>query len=503
MSKQDTHLNSYPETDKPVDIHDQIKATWRGKIWDTFDLPPAERRLMLKVDGFLLTFASLGYFIKNLDQTNVNNAFLSGMQEDLGMWGNELVTSTSIWTARYVLGQIPSNLLLTRVSPRWVIPSLELAWGVCTLAAYRVSSYRQLYVLRFLVGLFESGFYPGIHYLLGGWYTPRETGKRAMIFWLSGSVGQMFSGFLQAAAYNHLSGRYGLPGWRWLFIIDAIITIPIALFGYVFLPGLPLQDKKEWWLRREENELAQKRLSHLGRKGRTPWSWAKVRRLFSTWHIYLLPFLYVFWNNGCVQQPMGYYLKRFNKKPYPVPGQHYSVAQINNLPLPATAFFVVMALTFAWLSDGPFRGRRWPFIYIGSLIGLPISISLRTIPLYKDIKGHFALYWLCQIGQGAGPLILTWINEINAHDTEKRALLVAMGNDFAYIVQAVGPLFYWKTTDFRRHVKVSLTTVVLALLRKDRRMGQAPPVIETSESDVEIIDGLQTPDGSTDKRFGP
>ncbi len=118
------------------------------------------------------------------------------------------------------------------------------------------------------------------------------------------------------------------------------------------------------------------------------------------------------------------------------------------VPLPATAFFVVMSLTFAWLSDGPFRGRRWPFIYIGSLIGLPISISLRTIPLYKNIKGHFALYWLCQIGQGAGPLILSWINEINAHDTEKRALLVAMGNDFAYVVQAVGPLFYWKTTDF-------------------------------------------------------
>lgn len=68
----------------------------------------------------------IGYFLKNLDQSNVNNAFLSGMKEDLAMNGNQLVTSTSIWTVGYVIGQIPSNLLLTRVSPRWVIPSVRL-----------------------------------------------------------------------------------------------------------------------------------------------------------------------------------------------------------------------------------------------------------------------------------------------------------------------------------------------------------------------------------------
>lgn len=69
-------------------------------------------------------YEQLGYFLKNLDQTNVNNAFLSGMKEDLSMYGNELVTSTSIWTVGYVIGQIPVNLLLTRVSPRWVIPAV-------------------------------------------------------------------------------------------------------------------------------------------------------------------------------------------------------------------------------------------------------------------------------------------------------------------------------------------------------------------------------------------
>jgi hypothetical protein len=189
--------------------------TWKGYLWDTWDLPQDQRRLLFKVDALVLTFSSIGYFLKNLDQTNVNNAFLSGMKEDLGMWGDELVTSTShlgfhfwwcnligwcgitgggcchlrglsaatcdrgcsgvgwtgtarmdrlimmgylgvsIWTVGYVIGQIPSNLLLTRVSPRYVIPSLEVGWGIATIATSAVQSYRSLYALRFLVGFFE------------------------------------------------------------------------------------------------------------------------------------------------------------------------------------------------------------------------------------------------------------------------------------------------------------------------------------------------------------
>jgi ACS family pantothenate transporter-like MFS transporter len=103
----------------------------------------------------LTKLSQIGYFLKNLDLYNVNNAFLSGMEEDLQMYGNQLVTSTSIYTVGYVIGQIPSNLLLTRVTPRWVIPALEVGWGIATICTSAVKSYKALYALRFLVGLFE------------------------------------------------------------------------------------------------------------------------------------------------------------------------------------------------------------------------------------------------------------------------------------------------------------------------------------------------------------
>ncbi|OJJ50431.1 hypothetical protein ASPZODRAFT_2118009 [Penicilliopsis zonata CBS 506.65] len=453
--------------------------SWKGYLWDTWELPHDQRWLLFKLDAFVLTFASIGYFLKNIDLTNVSNAYLSGMEEDLAMYGDQLVTSTSIWTVGYVIGQIPSNLLLTRLSPRWVIPSLEVGWGIATICTSTVKSYKSLYVVRFLVGLFESGFYPGIHYLLGSWYTPREIGKRAMIFWLAGSVGSLFSGFLQAAAYTNLDGVDGHAGWRWLFIIDGIITLPLAVAGYIFFPNLPQSGNQTWWISEEEHRLAVKRMEAVGRAGKEPWSKAKAKRIFLSWHTYLLreigpifmpmvnanqlALAYVIWNNGLPQAAMGYWLKSFNDAPYPVPGKSYTVPQINDLPLVTIALFIFVSFFWGWLSD-IFGGARWPFIHIGAVVTFIFCLLMRQMPLYTNIPGRMAVYWLSEIGWGAGPLILSWINEICSADTEKRALIVAMANDLAYVVQAIAPNFVWKTVDFPAAKKGYLFCLVLQIL---------------------------------------
>lgn len=109
-----------------------------------------------------------------------------------------------------------------------------------------------------------------------------------MIFWLAGSIGSMFSGFLQAAAYTNLNGVHGHAGWRWLFIIDGIITLPLAVCGYIFFPNLPQGGKKTWWTTEEEHILSIKRMESVGRVGKTPWTWVKLKRLLESWHFYVL-----------------------------------------------------------------------------------------------------------------------------------------------------------------------------------------------------------------------
>lgn len=102
---EDSGTNSIHQ--EPTNIATTPKKTWRSYIWDTFDKSPEERRFLFKLDAVVLSLASLGYFIKYLDQVNINSAFVSGMKEDLGLYGNQLNYITTAWTVGYVIGEIP------------------------------------------------------------------------------------------------------------------------------------------------------------------------------------------------------------------------------------------------------------------------------------------------------------------------------------------------------------------------------------------------------------
>lgn len=107
-----------------------------------------------------------------------------------------------------------------------------------TLLTYKVHSVGALKALRFLVGAFESGFIPTIYYLMGSWYKPSEVARRAGFFYMGQFLGLLSSGLLASAALN-LDGVGGFEGWRWVFIVDSICTLPLAVVGYFIIPGTP------------------------------------------------------------------------------------------------------------------------------------------------------------------------------------------------------------------------------------------------------------------------
>lgn len=101
------------------------------------------------------------------------------------------------------------------------------------LALFKCNHAYQFYVLRFFIGLFESAAWPGVMYCLGSWYRKSELSRRSGLFVMSGVIGQMFSGYLQAALFTGMHGKGGMSAWRWLFIFDFILALPVAVYGFV------------------------------------------------------------------------------------------------------------------------------------------------------------------------------------------------------------------------------------------------------------------------------
>ncbi|KAK8869724.1 hypothetical protein IAR55_000292 [Kwoniella newhampshirensis] len=500
MSNEKTTSRGYEDTvvlqgqklDVPQQFQAPPKASWKGRIWDTFDAPPEERKLLFKLDAVLLVFGCLGWFVKNLDQENLSTAFVSGMKEDLNMYQNQLTTATTMWTVGYCIGQIPSNMVLLKVSPRIWLPFLEGVWGLCTLLTYRVSNYHQLYALRFFVGLAESGMYPALHWILGSYYKPNELAKRASLLGTSAGLGTLFSSILQAAAYTNLDGHHNLAGWRWLFIIDAVITLPIAMLGLIFLPAVPghSQEKPTFWLSQDDLNLCRARMESVGRAPQKPLTWKRVLGYAKGWQFYLLPLMYMVWNNSIKMSGiMAFWLK---DKHNPV---QRGVAERNHLVMPITVVGIVAGWMGGWLSDGVFQGRRWPFIMIANIITLVTALVLVNIPLWGDLKAHFAMYYLSGAGGNVAGLYFAWINEICGADAEKRALILAMSNDASFVLQSIVPNFVWKQVDYPRAFKglwytsalcISLIFIILLvryLHNRDKRLAILAAGLAKDEED--------------------
>ncbi|KAK7034548.1 hypothetical protein VNI00_012395 [Paramarasmius palmivorus] len=296
-------------------------------------------------------------------------------------------------------------------------------------------TYEQVLAVRFLIGLAESTFYPAIQYVIGSWYKPEELGKRACIFHTASAIGPMFSGFLQTAAYNGLNGVHGLPGWKWLFIIDGIITVPIGILGYLIMPDLPHNTRPSFLYTSEQLELGQKRMRDIGRKPPAKFTKAKVLGFFKTWHLYTLVPLYVLFNNGGgPSTAMIFWFKSFNTPERIV----YTVGQINLYPLGQNVVQVITTLVWAWWSDA--IRKRWPPMIVAGTIAVVTDLVLAFTPLYTNIARRWVFYYLTTVTGGCSGLILAWANELTGNDSEKRSFVVASCNAIAYCFQAWLPI---------------------------------------------------------------
>ncbi|PVH72913.1 putative allantoate permease [Cadophora sp. DSE1049] len=408
-----------------------------------YERTKAEKNMVLRLDIFLMTFGCISQVIKYLDQQNINNAYVSGMKEDLNLYGNELNYFTTYFNIAYCIMLIPSQIILTYVRPSYWLSGLELLWGMMTGLIALAKNAKQVYVLRAFLGLCESSAWPGMMTLFMHWYTPTELAKRMGFYHSCQAVGSMMSGALQVAVINTLEGKNGLAGWRWLFIINAIITVVWGFFGFFMLPDLPNRpNPRAFWFSKADAVMSMERLERHGRAEPKGMTWAGAKRTFSSWVVYFIAILYI----ACVLGSAGYqYFSLFLKSLKNADGSKvWTVSEINAIPIGGSAIQVVFVWIWALLSD--YFGTRWTLIIAQAGIGLIPCIIMSIWTLHPDkvaLSAVYASYFISYLCLGTAPLIMSWLSDLLPQDPEARTLIVGVAIAGYYAIAAWSQVLVW------------------------------------------------------------
>jgi ACS family tartrate transporter-like MFS transporter len=216
---------------------------------------PLERETVHRVAWRLMPLLMLGYFCAYLDRVNVGFAGLT-MNKALGFSSAVFGFGAGVFFVGYFLAELPSNLILAKVGARRWIARILLTWGIISGLTAFVWNDWSFYGIRFLLGIAEAGFYPGIVLYLTWWF-PSYYRSRMMAFFQSASVISLIIGPPVSAWLLTLDGVFGLQGWQWLFLVEALPPIIMCFAIWFLLTDRPID---AMWLRPEQRTWLQSRL---------------------------------------------------------------------------------------------------------------------------------------------------------------------------------------------------------------------------------------------------
>jgi hypothetical protein len=437
-------------------INKYTRAKHKWFKWFNESDTPAERKLIIKLDITLAFYSMIAYWAKYLDQTNLNNAYVSGMKEDLGFKGSDLVKTQAMFTVGSIIFQIPFMYILYRLPMSYVLPLLDIGWSCFTLAIYRVENVAQLKVMRFFVGVFEAPAYLAYQFLFGSFYKYDEIVRRSMIYYIGQYLGICTSGLLQGKLYSSFHMKNGLEGWRWMMIFDAVISFSVGIIGFYVLPGTP-ENCYSIWLTDDEIRLARSRLKK-NHTGTTDYSrkffdkdvWIKI---LTSWETYVLSLWNIFcWNNN--NGTSGAYLLWLKSL------KRFSIPKINQLSAMSPALGILWLILTGLYAD--LLHSRWQALVISQAFNFMGNVILAVWYVPEGAK-WFA--WMLQyMGWACAPTLYSWMNDICRRDVQVRAVTLVIMNMLAQTFSAWISVIVWNTKEQPRFLKGYTWTAVAAFL---------------------------------------
>jgi ACS family tartrate transporter-like MFS transporter len=221
-----------------------------------------EAAVMRKVAWRLVPFLSIGYLINALDRFNVSIAALT-MNKALGLSATAYGLAAGAFFWSYVLCQIPANLILGKLGARAWLTIIMAVWGLISAGTAFVTDATSFTVARFLLGVAEAGYFPGVAYFMTCWFPGRYRGRMMGIFFAAAAVSSVIGAPLSANLLQ-LDGWLGVAGWQWVFLAEGVPAVILAACGYSLLRNRPAEapwltpDERGWLQGRLDRESAEK-----------------------------------------------------------------------------------------------------------------------------------------------------------------------------------------------------------------------------------------------------
>ncbi|MDR5815041.1 MFS transporter [Caballeronia sp. LZ033] len=204
----------------------------------------------------LIPFLFICYVAAYLDRINIGFAQIQ-MRTDLGFSDAVYGLGAGIFFAGYFLFEVPSNLILERIGARKTLIRIMLLWGLTSAGMMFVKSPTAFYVMRFMLGVFEAGFFPGMIYYLTFWYPAERRGRVMALFLTAVAMAGVLGGPVSGWALNNLDGLHGLQGWQWLFLVEGLPSCLLGIAAFFYLDDKPRDAR---WLSDTEKALVQHQL---------------------------------------------------------------------------------------------------------------------------------------------------------------------------------------------------------------------------------------------------
>ncbi|KAF7621108.1 pantothenate transporter [Aspergillus flavus] len=388
-----------------------------------------EKKLLRRIDWHLIPLLAIMYMLKSVDFTNVSYAQTMdkgtsrNILTELKMTSNQYNLVTTMYYIPYIIAEAPSNLLLKGVRPSIWQARIMVSWGVVLCCHAAVTNRQGLYAVRFFLGLFEAGLWPGMLVQLCYWYRPDEIAPRIVLVTLLGNFSTVISGVL-AFAFNGVTTG-GLSGWKWLVLTEGIFTVILGIIVYFLLPDFPSTAS---WLSERERTFVEARLpSNAPRAAEANFNLRELLTTLQNKRIWLFLLCWAFFTVGTTG--LTFY------QPTVIANLGFtSMGESLLLNIPSAVFAVILTVVFGILAD---TGRiPQPAIPLAFMI--VIEACYGVLYAFPNTGGVYAATILAG-GFSTAWYVMMWPWRVQTTEgATGSAFAIAFANSYGQIGGAVG-----------------------------------------------------------------